>query len=75
LPTLIIKRIGANIQVGLGNGVFTFVLIGLNTADGNIITDLSKLEITADGDLVLKANLSSQTDISLTSHSGDITQW
>ena len=28
----------------------------------------------ADGDLVLKANLSSQTDISLTSHSGDITQ-
>jgi hypothetical protein len=35
---------------------------GVNTADGNIITDLSKLEITADGDLVLKANLSSQTD-------------
>jgi hypothetical protein len=32
------------------------------------------LEITADGDLVLKANLSSQTDINLTSHHGDITQ-
>jgi filamentous hemagglutinin len=141
LPALIIKRIGANIQVGLGNGVLTFNIIsraialrgelqakqdlalkqgndyynyitgevssdanaspvefgidvshlsnisagsiklivtekgaGVNTADGNIITDLSKLEITADGDLVLKANLSSQTDISLTSHSGDITQ-
>jgi hypothetical protein len=29
LMSLIIKRIGANIQVGLGNGVFTFVLIGL----------------------------------------------
>jgi hypothetical protein len=32
------------------------------------------LEITADGDLVLKANLSSQTDINLTSHHGKITQ-
>jgi hypothetical protein len=32
------------------------------------------LEITADGDLVLRANLSSQTDINLTSHHGDITQ-
>jgi hypothetical protein len=31
------------------------------------------LEITADGNLVLKANLSSQTDINLTSHHGDIT--
>jgi hypothetical protein len=28
---------------------------GVNTMDSNIITDLSKLEITADGDLVLKA--------------------
>jgi hypothetical protein len=69
---LIVKRIGANIQVGLGNGVFTLVIVtekgaGVNTAGGNIITDLSKLEITADGDLILKANLSSQTDISLTS--------
>ena len=34
---------------------------GVNTMDSNIITDLSKLEITADGDLVLKANLSTQT--------------
>jgi hypothetical protein len=41
---------------------------------GYIITDLSNLEITADGDLVLRANLSSQTDINLTSHHGDITQ-
>ncbi|VVM24815.1 hypothetical protein BSPWISOXPB_11085 [uncultured Gammaproteobacteria bacterium] len=32
------------------------------------------MEITADGDLVLKANLSSQTDINLTSHHGNITQ-
>jgi filamentous hemagglutinin family protein len=47
---------------------------GVNTVDGNIITDLSNLEITADGDLVLRANLSSQTDINLTSHHGDITQ-
>jgi hypothetical protein len=41
-----------------------------NTVDGDIITDLSNLEITADGNLVLKANLSSQTDINLTSHHG-----
>jgi hypothetical protein len=28
---------------------------GVNTVDGDIITDLSNLEITADGDLVLRA--------------------
>jgi hypothetical protein len=72
----------------LGNGVFALILIGLIgininilcgfyipiLVDGDIITDLSNLEITADGDLVLRANLSSQTDINLTSHHGDITQ-
>jgi hypothetical protein len=39
-----------------------------------MISTSSNLEITADGDLVLKANLSSQTDINLTSHHGKITQ-
>ena len=63
-----------NISAGRIKLIVTEKGAGVNTTDGNIITDLSKLEITADGDLVLKANLSSQTDINLTSVSGDITQ-
>jgi hypothetical protein len=64
----------SNISAGSIKLIVTEKGAGVNTMDSNIITDLSRLEITADGDLVLKANLSSQTDISLTSHSGDITQ-
>ncbi|CAB5506588.1 hypothetical protein AZO1586R_2107, partial [Bathymodiolus azoricus thioautotrophic gill symbiont] len=64
----------SNISAGSIKLIVTEKGAGVNTMDSSIITDLSKLEITADGDLVLKANLSSQTDISLTSHSGDITQ-
>ncbi|WP_139699318.1 two-partner secretion domain-containing protein, partial [bacterium endosymbiont of Bathymodiolus sp. 5 South] len=64
----------SNISAGSIKLIVTEKGAGVNTADGDIITDLSNLEITADGDLVLKANLSSQTDINLTSHHGDITQ-
>ncbi len=64
----------SNISAGRIKLIVTEKGAGVNTVDGDIITDLSNLEITADGDLVLRANLSSQTDINLTSHHGDITQ-
>ena len=47
---------------------------GVNTTAGDLITDLSRLEISTDGDLILKANLKSQADINLSSTSGDIIQ-
>jgi filamentous hemagglutinin len=45
----------SNISAGSIKLIVTEKGAGVNTADGDIITDLSNLEITADGDLVLKA--------------------
>jgi adhesin HecA-like repeat protein len=60
-----------NIAAGKIAMIVTQKGVGVNTSDGDLITDLSTLEITADGDLVLK-KVESATDVKLTSHSGSI---
>jgi filamentous hemagglutinin family protein len=64
----------SNISAGSINLIVTEKGAGVNTADGDIITDFSKLAISADGDLVLNANLNAQTHIKLASISGNIIQ-